>query len=1037
MRNLGRQLALLTLSGVLLVNLGLTANAELVKQDNSPLPALVATDDESPASTSSSQTTTISDTTVASLPTTTSAAAASSLAPTAGPQVDKESADKASEETQTGGDKADQPAKESAPSASSEAPAIKEDAGATEASSQPKSPAAAASDEPSAGEKDIRVLLANKNDAENDLNSPSVEKEKFSPPPSLVVVTSTVDKKEPAGLDSPVDTVNGGSTGDAGKPQVESFDNRFHYSLAGNSDSKSLSGSDSGEQATTTTTTTTTTTERPSTSQPDQEPAKKEEAPISEKEVPLEEAAKKEVAADSPKEKNESPREEAASDDGSLVAKKADSGEKVEPAVAVNPIPERKPEESSPANRLVPGEESDKSSPEPLPSTTTSAPASPPLESSTSAPATQSSSAAESSTAVNKAKEPSGEEVQTKATKPQTTPEGSAKSGGEGESVKNTQVSSLEPKKPAESADKPISVPSILAVALGTALGNAVNPLHNKNQSKEKPAIAATRNLTTSTSTTTKAPTVSSTSRKSSTDKWDRWSPSTVATPTTGAPPTRLRPLPILPSIRRRFRPYNRFSPFPFGGPDSYSPSETEFSPPVVGSGSGSRFSPAVTTSSTSRPKRRRTSTTESPARPAVGESGSDEADEEVSLKPTQDTSGTRRRGQGTSNRRRHNNHHHHHHHPHNHGESEFGGRRQHHHKQHGTRNFEREEPFGDSSTGGSPFQTEAGHPHRHAPRPISPGFSLFNSGAGTGSGFDLLNPFSGWLDEAIKPARRPPVSQAPGPSIGSPGRRPGSQPIPVEGDYNEEHGDGHHHHHQHRPHNGREGDYHDHHNHDCDHHHEHDHEHDYDHHHEHHHREPYRPNRPQREPLRPPIGGDYDPYPSSASFGRRPARPYNRRDQAELENKEQNGGAEQVSPGLYASIAPVAPRRVPSIFSPFDSLFGSLDDDLFSLRSSFIDTPAKEASPHPFDTILTSPKISMPGNIDQSARSASKEQGEDKRKEISAASKPTGEQEASSNTNGKQITADVVGRRTQRANDNLDCAGLRRGSLWCIFLSI
>lgn len=959
MRNSGRHLVLLTLSGVLLVNLGLSkADGELVKQD-SPLPALVPIEDESPVSASAPRTTT-SETTIASLPT--KITTDSPTSSTSSPDVKETNRSGQEEQSDSGKDKTVQPVKESSDSTA----AFAEDGG----SSQRKAPAAG--DESSTSEKDIRVLLATKNDAENDLNSPSVVQDKPSPASPPVVVAARTDRKE---LDSPVD-ING--NGESGKPQVETYDNRFHYSLAGSAD-KPLAGSDSTEQPTTTTTT--------------KQPPKPDEPKEG-----TEDVSNSEKPADGAQKETE-PSKGASPD--TLAGKKID--EKVKP-VAIDPVPETKPD-PVPADRLSPSDEKEKPNSEVQPTITTTTSTQAP-ESSTSLPAVQpSSSDAGVSTTQDKAKDATPKEPESAPKAKPQVPEESPKS--EADEAKNTTLVSAQPKKPADATDKSVSVPSILAVALGTALGGAVNPLL-KTQNRDKPvvpnpAVAATRNLT------TKAP--STTTRKSSTDKWDRWQP------TTGAPPTRLRP--ILPSIRRRFRPYNRFSPFPFGGPDSYSPLDTDFpshGDPSIGQGAGRR-SPVPPSPSTSRPSsRRRGSSTEPPKSTENG--SSEESEEEVTSKP-QDT-GTRRRGQG-SNRRRH--HHHDHQHGPNRGEPEVAERR-HYNKNHGTRQFEREDPFGSDSQ-----SFNDGNHHRHHPRPISPGFSLFNTGS-TGTGFDLLNPFSGWLDDAIKPRPpvRGPVGQSPGSTLGSPGRRPGSQPIPVEGDYNDESEHGHgHHHHNNRPHNGRE-DYYEH-RHDCDHHHDHDH--DHDHHHDHHHREPYRPGRPHREPVRPPIGGDYEPYSPSASFGRRPSRPYNRRDQTESNSNEQNGSSEQPSPGLYANIAPVAPRRVPSIFSPFDSLFGSLDDDLFSLRSSFVEGPPKaQESSHAFDTILSSPKISMP-----SVESRGKE-GEDKaNKQPDAAIKPTGEQEAINN--GKQPTIADVGRRAQRAHDNNDCTGFRRGSLWCLILSI
>ena len=295
--------------------------------------------------------------------------------------------------------------------------------------------------------------------------------------------------------------------------------------------------------------------------------------------------------------------------------------------------------------------------------------------------------------------------------------------------------------------------------------------------------------------------------------------------------------------------------------------------------------------------------------------------------------------------------------------------------------------------------------------------------GGSTGSGFDLLNPFS-WLDEVTKP--RPPLHQhqRPGSSssfgsnerpylpasqtgltgggAGSHAGRPAGRPSgPTESDYNENPGLGGNdeplrqphesHHHGHRPYRPSSGgtgrDTYD------DHHHEHEHDHHHDHHHDcDHDYDQHNQNRPHR-PIRPQLGNDYDTYP-----GRRPDRPYSRRDEGALgsplsrssvgeRDEPSSRKHEPVDPtsdsspsrpasglgaGPVSSYAPIL--RVPgSVLSPFGSLFGSLDDSLFGgLRSSFIDAPLKAAVAATadtvrqlhgaaLDTIVTSPKISLP----------------------------------------------------------------------------
>jgi len=737
------------------------------------------------------------------------------------------------------------------------------------------------------GAKDISVLLANKNDSENDLASPTATAPPADSEPKAPSVTKENKSSVESDLDSPVDV---------GKPN----DSRFHYSL-GNPEKPADEPKSEGETEFSSSTETVSVAQAEGNKVPEIKDTDKGVSAI-------DGLPSKPLDADA---------------DGK--SKKPGFGE------ATKPVEQSPKDKTEPKVEQSAGENETK-----VVGTTTTVPPSPSVsqsvDSTVSVTTKQTLVPSESSTRLP--------QDQSKAEPPRIEKEPDRSGSTEVSSISTTIKPLVK-----VSSDKPASVPSIIAVALGTALGAAVNPILSKDKDKSA----------TTTSTTTKTPLLSAT-RKSATDKWDRWTPSSTSIPST-------RRRPILPSIRRRFRPYNRFSPFPWGGADSYSPigGEPEFMPaePI-----GPRLAgPTSTTSTTSKPKRRASSTSETPkstsssASPASSTSSSDE-DEEVPMRP-QDSPTTRRRTNG--NRRRHHNHHHHHHHHHSHQGDHEGPGRRHHHSSH--RHHDREErPLGENS----PFD----HPIAHQPRPLSPGFGLFNSGP-TGTGFDLLNPFSGWLDDSSKPVR-PPIrgSNAP-PSLSPAGRPGGYRPSSVEGEQSEptehqHHGSGSNTHHQHHGygghyddrHTGRD-DYHDHHDH-------HDRDRDHDHHHHHdchdhhdHHREPSRPHRHRdREPARPPIGGDYDTYPPS-SFGQngRPHRPYNRRDQAESESSE-------ASPSLYGSRGERVgslPRRVPSILSPFDSLFGALDDELFSLRSSFVDGPFKSESGQTFDALVSSPKISMP----------------------------------------------------------------------------
>lgn len=496
----------------------------------------------------------------------------------------------------------------------------------------------------------------------------------------------------------------------------------------------------------------------------------------------------------------------------------------------------------------------------------------------------------------------------------------------------------IEAKKaePATTA-KPVAfdAAAVAATALGTALG------------------AATSGKSTTTTTTTKAPT-----RKSVTDRWDKYNPSPVST-STSVPPTRRRP--ILPSIRRRFRPYNRFSPFPWGGADPYSPygglepdftRDSSLGEPNPSSSSGRPFSTGSSTTSTRRPtsKRRSSSSTTTTSLPS-------EEDEEV--KTTTEIS-TRRRAGGSGGKRRHQHH--------NHDGHDLNGRRRQHHHRHHHHSIDRDERPSDSPFDSNPFSSSYPRPFQ----PAVPGFGLFNSGA-SGSGFDLLNPFSGWLDDTLGSSNRPagnkPPVRSPSGYGNSGGRVPPVQPQPASGgefpseSHNEPHHHDHHdHHHDH--HRERDHDYdhhHDDHHHDC---HDRDRDHDY-----HNHRETYRPGSrrppPAREPFRPVAGqdGNYDTYPPS-----RPGRPYNRREQ----DGSDSSLSAAVSPSLYNSApakpvgaeieAPASqPPKRPSIFSPFDALFGTLDEELFGMRSSASSSRERINKPASFDTVVSSPKILMP----------------------------------------------------------------------------
>lgn len=554
--------------------------------------------------------------------------------------------------------------------------------------------------------------------------------------------------------------------------------------------------------------------------------------------------------------------------------------------------------------------------------------------------------------------------------------------------------------------------------AFGSAVGSALaTGLGNKDQ---KPAIssspAASASTTTSTSTT-RAPEPSSgttTTRRSFTNRWNSWSTSSTSPPASNR--RRLPPVPSPPQ-RRRFRPYNRF---PWAMPEPYSPLDPMLPPAEV----EPDFSPASEDASPTAKPRRRSSSTTSTLKPST--SSSDEHDEEVPVVSTRRRAPESNGGSSTD-RHRHKHHHHRHHtnRHHNRDRSQPDGhvdrdqptptRRRHHHRPSRDDGFRRWHKNQDDTFASlDPFQT----PNARPQTPLS-GFGLFNSAAGSsaaGSGFDLLNPFS-WLDEVTKPRppgvlhNRPQVGLDQGnggqpfavtPShVGRPGRPLGSRPVPFEGEFggadsasaDPQHHDHDHHQHNHRPHgrpaggsgHGRD-DYYDEH-HDC-HGHGHDHEHDYDRDRDHDHnsgrpyRPPYRPTRPGRDdydeygssrPSRP-IGGGYGGRPYGTRSGESETSSSGRESERPTQSQPRSGLGERLESGdgnSPSSATPSAgPRRLPSsVFSPFDTLFGSLDDDLFGgLKSSFIDAPLKAAadtirrtasSTALADAIVSSPKIS------------------------------------------------------------------------------
>lgn len=741
------------------------------------------------------------------------------------------------------------------------------------------------------GERDINILLASKDDTENDLGSPNDSRRNEPKPPLVVVSEESGVEKQQSELDSPVD--------------VKPNDDRFHYSL-----SKPLAD------------------ETKPTKEPEQELVSN--APVTTT-----------PGSSIVKGKSESLEPESKPSKPDSVEAETTSPEKNGSADVTKATPTEEPVRVVDETTLA-TQSKDKTTT--VSSTSTVAPvqsiAKPRLE-----PADKA--------AANATKSDDTEKKPIESSTSKTLVDGQGNS-----TVKQNE--------------KPVSVPSVLATALGSALGSAVQPIFTSlvsNKDKVQPVSTAPASATTepnlSSSVSTRKPVL-----VSSTDKWDKWS-----TTTTSSPPTRRRP--ILPSIRRRFRPYNRFSPFPWGGAESYSPagSDSDFIGEPAPPSSRPSWAPS-NPGSTVTLKPRRRSTTEAPkegVKPSSssGSEGSSSVDHSGS---DGSNISTRRRHQHGNKRR-----------PQQHGPSSDDGseyddntrRFPSHHRHHGGRpHFHRHH-----------HNNEHLEPFAHRPGSLSGSGGvggLFNApGSAMGSAFDLLNPFTSWLDDLSRP--KPPR----GPSlVGSPARVPGHRPSNHGGEYPDssnngpELGPGSHHDHGHsgRPHNGREDYNHDcHHDHDHDHDHDHNHDHDHDHHHDHHHR----PQRPSREPYRPrPHDGDYDTYPpgsSSHSYGRRPTggRPYNREADSSSSNQEPEGNTDIVSGDTpFSSFStstrgerqgePLAPRSRPfrpSIFSPFDSLFGALDEDLFSLRQSPGESPFARSpvdSTRTFDAIVTSPKISM-----------------------------------------------------------------------------
>lgn len=167
-------------------------------------------------------------------------------------------------------------------------------------------------------------------------------------------------------------------------------------------------------------------------------------------------------------------------------------------------------------------------------------------------------------------------------------------------------VPAVEPVKPVESTAATGVIPTLLASSIGGAVGSALGPnLTNKKDQKTTPKQpSSTLSPRSSTSTTAKPFSISSsrsTTRRSSTNHWDRWSTSSRPLdfgPTSGGVgPTSSRRRPILPSIRRRLRPSNRPGAFPWtsgsGNVDKYSPDIlSDFNPLDLGGDSTSHLGP-------------------------------------------------------------------------------------------------------------------------------------------------------------------------------------------------------------------------------------------------------------------------------------------------------------------------------------------------------------------------------------------------------------------------------------------------------------
>lgn len=670
---------------------------------------------------------------------------------------------------------------------------------------------------------DINTLLANKNDAENDLASPSEPSSTSST--ESVQTKSDPPKPSVVDLDSPVET---------NKPN-ESNDNRFHYSL-GNAESKPASETTT-EQAESTT------------------------ASVDEEKTTTVENKSKDADATSTTQQ-QTTTEQPPQTSTQLEEKKPESANK--------DATEEKKVESSQVSTDNPVKET---SAEPEVKPVVAESAKPSILDSRKDKDEPTSSTAASTPKIEQPKVEVEKQNDTKVEPNVTTPKTSSENS---------------PVEKVESIEKPTSV---LATALGTALGAAVNPLASNSVPKLEPKLAEPSTAATGVQSTTKAPAVV---RKSSTDKWENYTPST---PSTSSGPTRRRP--ILPSIRRRFKPQSGYG---YDRDPDYLPSDSD------------PFTRSTATPTSSKPRRKWGTSIDSSS------SDADDKDESPSIPP--------RRQPSVNNRRRHHHNHHHHHH---HGESDVGplsGRRRHHHHHHHNhhrhRHDERDErPVEEPSSFSDSISPQ------HNQRPFSPGFSLFGPGS-TGSAFDLLNPFAGWLDDIgrPKPARREHL-----PSVGARPYNSPHRPNPVEGYYN----GGHEHRDQRIPmvglHNGRE-DFEPNHHRDC-------HDQSYAH---HNHRDGQHQHRNKEgESL-----DDQDSYFGEESYSSdRHNQPTSVRDRTQSSSRS--------SPESYNK------KRLPSIFSPFDSLFAPLDDEIFGLRSSFVDGTPKSDSTRSFDAVVSSPKISMP----------------------------------------------------------------------------